>query len=195
MDLPLMSALRGRGVGFGVAAIAFAAALHAAWAFAAGYGRQTERDVDVKAAFIYSFAKFAEWPLLASGAPIVFCIVGSEQIASALAGTVRGRHVGGHALDVAQPRDSAGWRRCSVLFIADAEIGQSADRLSGVANLPILTVSDGRDFARSGGIIELYVENGRMRFVINVDAVELSGVRLSSRLLGLAKIVRGVPAR
>jgi hypothetical protein len=190
-----MSARRGRGGGCGVAAIAFAATLHATFAMAAGYGRETARDVDVKVAFIYSFAKFVEWPLLASDAPIVFCIVGSEQIATALAETVRGRHVGGHALDVEKPRDSAGWRRCSVLFIADAEIGQFAGRSRGVANLPILTVSDGRNFARSGGIIELYIEKDRIRFMINVDAVELSGLRLSSRLLGLAKIVRGVPVR
>ena len=56
--------------------------------------------------------------------------------------------------------------------------------------LPVLTVSDGKGFSLAGGIIELYVEGGRMRFAINLDAADRSGLRLSSRLLGLAKIVR-----
>ena len=56
--------------------------------------------------------------------------------------------------------------------------------------LPVLTVSDGKGFSQSGGIIELYIDDGRIRFAINVDAADHAGVHLSSRLLGLAKIVR-----
>ena len=62
--------------------------------------------------------------------------------------------------------------------------------MSGIRTLPVLTVSDGKGFAQAGGIIELYVEGGRMRFAINVDATARSGLRLSSRLLGLAKVIR-----
>ncbi len=67
---------------------------------------------------------------------------------------------------------------------------RSAGGLAEIKTLPVLTVSDGKGFSLAGGIIELYVEGGRMRFAINVDAAERSGLRLSSRLLGLAKIVR-----
>jgi hypothetical protein len=62
--------------------------------------------------------------------------------------------------------------------------------LSDIRTLPILTISDARDFSHAGGIIELYVEDGHMRFAINVDAAERTGLRISSRLLGLAKVVR-----
>jgi hypothetical protein len=62
--------------------------------------------------------------------------------------------------------------------------------LDGIKTLPVLSVSDGKGFSQSGGIIELYVEGGRMRFAINVDAAERSGLHLSSRLLGLAKVMR-----
>jgi hypothetical protein len=62
--------------------------------------------------------------------------------------------------------------------------------LGGLRTLPVLTVSDGKGFSHASGIIELYVEAGRMRFAINVDAVERSGLRISSRLLGLAKVIR-----
>ena len=67
---------------------------------------------------------------------------------------------------------------------------RSADGLDAIRTLPVLTVSDGKGFASAGGIIELYVEDGRMRFAINVDAAERTRLRISSRLLGLAKVVR-----
>ena len=147
-------------------------------------------DVAVKAAFLFNFAKFAEWPALPAGAPIVVCIVGDDGIAAALVDTVRGQNISGHALEVRRPQDSAAWRACHLLFIADAEARRSAGGLGAIRTLPVLTVSDGKGFSQAGGIIELYVEGGRMRFAINVDAAERSGLRLSSRLLGLAKIIR-----
>jgi hypothetical protein len=147
-------------------------------------------DIAVKAAFLYNFAKFAEWPALPLAAPILVCFVGDNGIAAAFAETVRGQNIGGHTLDVSQPRDSAGWRGCHVLFFADRETRQFASDKGGIRSQPVLTVSDGKGFALAGGVIELFVEDGRMRFAINLDAAEQAGVHLSSRLLGLAKVVR-----
>ncbi|MFA5910933.1 MAG: YfiR family protein [Vicinamibacterales bacterium] len=144
----------------------------------------------VKAAFIYNFAKFTEWPALAPGLPIVVCIVGDDGIGAAFAETVRGQSINGHSLELGRPKDSTEWPGCQVLFVAEAQIRQATSGLTAVRTAPVLTVSDNRGFAESGGIIELYVESGRMRFAINVDAVERSGPRLSSRLLGLAKVIR-----
>jgi YfiR/HmsC-like len=151
------------------------------------------QDVGVKAAFLFSFAKFVEWPALAPGAPIIACVVGDDGIAAALAETVSGQNISGHPLEVRRPLDSATWRVCQLLFIADANITRSAIGLVAVKALPVLTISDGKDFSRTSGIIELYVEGGRIRFAINADAAERSGLHLSSRLLGLAKIVKNVP--
>jgi hypothetical protein len=204
MDVSLMSALRlrpstssgrpepveGRGRWLGVASIALAATLIAAPGTAAGNGPDVASDVAVKAALLYNFAKFTEWPALPSGAPIVVCIVGDDGIAAALVETVRGQNINGHTLDVSRPQDSATWRICHLLFIANAETRRSADGLGGIKTLPVLTVSDGKSFSQADGIIELYVEGGRMRFAINVDAAEGSGLHLSSRLLGLAKVIR-----
>jgi len=176
----------------GVASIALAATLIAAPGIAAGNGPDVASDVAVKAAFIYNFAKFAEWPALLPGAPIVVCIVGDVRIAAALVETVRGQNISGHALEVWRPQDTTGWRVCHVLFIAEAETRRAADGLGGIKTLPVLTVSDSKGFAQAGGIIETYVEGGRMRFAINVDAAERSGLHLSSRLLGLAKVIRDV---
>jgi hypothetical protein len=173
-----------------VAAIALAATLIAANRIAADEGADVTLDVAVKAAFLYNFAKFTEWPALAAGAPVLFCVVGDDRIADALAETVRGQNISGHALDVSRPRDIATWHVCHLLFIADEETRRSAGGLSRTKALAVLTVSDAKGFSQADGIIELYVEGGRIRFAINVDAAERSGLYISSRLLGLAKIVR-----
>jgi len=150
-------------------------------------------DVAVKAALLYNFAKFAEWPALPADAPIAFCVVGDDRIAAALEGTVRGQNINDHPLDVSRPHDSAMWRACQLLFIAEPEIRRWIAGLEAIKTMPVLTVSDVKGFSQTDGIIELYVEGGRMRFAINVDGTERSGLRLSSRLLGLAKIIRNGP--
>lgn len=170
----------------GVASIALAATLFAA----PGIAADAAPDVVVKAAFLYNFAKFAEWPALPSGAPIVVCIVGDDGLAAAVVETVRGQNINGHTLEVRRPQNSVTWPVCHLLFIADAETRRSAGGLGGIKTLPVLTVSDDKGFSQADGIIELYVEGGRMRFAINVDAAERSGLHLSSRLLGLAKVIR-----
>jgi hypothetical protein len=157
---------------------------------AAGAVAADAPDIAVKAAFLYNFAKFAEWPALPPAAPIVVCIVGDDKIAAAFADTVRGQNISGHALEVSRSLDSTAWRGCHVLFFADRETRQFDPDKGGIKSQPVLTVSDGKGFAQAGGVIELFVEGGRMRFAINLDAAEQAGVHLSSRLLGLAKIVR-----
>ena len=178
---------RGR---LGGAILALAATLGASPGLAEGNGPEAASSVAVKAAFLYNFAKFTEWPALPPGAPIILCIEGNDEIAAALVETVLRQKVSGHALEVWRHQDSAAWRRCHVLFVADAETRRSAAGLDGIKTLPVLTVSDGKGFGQAGGVIELYVEDERMRFAINVDATERAGLHLSSRLLGLAKIIR-----
>ncbi len=186
----MMSALtfhRGR---LTAARVALAATLMVSPAIAVVSAADATLDVAVKAAFLYNFAKFTEWPALPSGAPLVFCAAGDDAIADALVQTVRGQAINGHAIDVRRSPDSASWPACQLLFIGEAETRRPTGRVDGIRMLPVLTVSDGKDFSRMGGIIELYIEDGRMRFAINTDAVTRSGLRLSSRLLGLARVVR-----
>lgn len=193
MDVSIISTRRGRSGRLVTASVVLVATLIAASGIAAGADMTS--DVAVKAALLYNFAKFAEWPGLTSGAPIAFCVVGDEGIATALAETVRGQNINGHTLEVARPRESATWRACHLLFIGESEARQPTAGLETLRTLPVLTVSDGKDFSQAAGIIELYIEGGRLRFAINLDAADQSGLRLSSRLLGLAKIIRNVPPK
>jgi hypothetical protein len=189
MDVLTMSAGSGDRR-FTVAGLALAATLLAATGIAAGARVDGTPDVVVKAALLFNFAKFIEWPGMTAGAAIMFCVVSDDGIAAALVETVSGRTIGGHMLDVSRPQEHAAWRTCNVLYIADAEARRSGDGLQGIKTLPVLTVSDGKGFSDGAGIVELYVDGGRMRFAINVDAAESAGLRLSSRLLGLAKVKR-----
>lgn len=157
---------------------------------ALGLDTQDTPDVAVKAALIFNFVKFTEWPAVPVGQPFVVCIVGDDRLAAAFVETVRGKTINGRSLELGRPGDSAAWLACHVLFIAATQTRQSAGGLLGIKTAPVLTVSDRQGFAQAGGIIELYVEGGRMRFAINVDAAERAGLHLSSRLLGLAKVMR-----
>jgi len=101
----------------------------------------------------------------------------------------------GHGLMVRRPTDSATWGDCHLLHVGDGLTSRFAAGLAGIRQLPVLTTSDAKGFSRSGGIAEFYLEGGQMRFVINLDAAERSGLLLSSRLLGLATVIRDRDAR
>lgn len=173
------------------AGLALAAALAVVPAAAAETTAEKAPDAAVKAAFLFNFAKFAQWPALGAGSPIGVCVAGDEGIAAALVEIVHSQHISGHAVEVWRPHSSATWRDCQVLFVGGSETRRSIADLRGLTTLPVLTVSDDKGFAKAdGGIIELYVQDGRMRFAINLDAVERSGLRLSPHLLQLAKVTR-----
>jgi hypothetical protein len=161
---------------------------------AAGSDDHRISDVAVKAAMLYNFAKFTSWEGLRQGAPIVACLVGDERIAAAFVETVQGRAIDGHALEVLVPTESAAWGSCNLMFFAAAQAERSSAAIEVLKALPILTVGDGAGFAQIG-IIGLYVESERVRFAINLDALERSGLHLSSQLLSLANVVRNRPVR
>jgi hypothetical protein len=145
-------------------------------------------DTQVKAAFLYNFAKFAEWP--ASALPLTMCIVGDTRVANELVKTVRDKRLGGRVLEVKGIGSDAPMLACDVLFISASETRRAAAVLVTLRTLPVLTVGDSPGFARTNGIIELVIESERMHFAINTDAATRAGIRLSSHLLGLARIVR-----
>jgi len=166
------------------------AALLAATPAAAGRSESTiAPDVALKAAFLLNFAKFVTWPAQAANGPISICVVGDDRVTVALLDTVRDQVVADHRIEVRRSPERGAWSECQVLFAADAEGRRAVDVAAAVKAAPVLTVSDVGGFARTG-IIELSVEGGRMRFAINVDAAGRSGLRVSSRLLALARIVR-----
>lgn len=147
-------------------------------------------DTVVKAAFLYNFAKFTTWQSHRQASPITLCVMADTRIASALVETAGEKRIDGQGLDIRQIAGDDSVGVCDVVFIPASETRRFASLLRGLAAKPVLTVSDGKDFARMGGIIEFFVEGGRLRFAINTDAASRARLQLSSRLLGLARIVR-----
>lgn len=147
-------------------------------------------DTAITAAFLFNFAKFTEWRSLQPAAPLTLCVVGDGRIASALVETVRGQRISERPIEVKGMGRDGPVQSCHLLFISNAETRSARPVLDTLKSLPILTVSDGRGFAKADGIIELFIESERMRFAINPGAAERAGLHLSSRLLGLARIER-----
>jgi len=146
----------------------------------------------IKAAFLYNFAKFAEWPadVLPPGRGLSLCVLDERAVADALEQTIKGHAIEGHDLGVQVLAPNASTAGCHLLYISAAEARRSPQLIAGLRELPVLTVSDAAAFAESGGIIQLIVENDRMRFAINPAAADRAKVRLSAKLLSLARIVK-----
>lgn len=146
---------------------------------------------DLQAAFLLNFARFTEWPDGAKRQQLVICVYGDDRLGDALVRALRGQTIGGRSLVLSRVKAESTVVHCQVLFVAGGAIASGMPLLARASSLPVLTVSDRAGFAASSGIIELFVEDGRMRFAVNVDAAERQHLSLSSRLLGLARIVRG----
>lgn len=145
----------------------------------------------VKAAYLYNFAKFVEWPpesFADAGAPLRICIAGDNPFGSALA-TLSDKTVGSHRVEVLLVPATMGFDQCHIVFIGRAEQGRFKALLAKLGRLPILTISDIGDFAQAGGMIGLVETNQRIRFDINLAATRQANLKLSSQLLKLATIV------
>ena len=145
----------------------------------------------LKAAFLFNFAKFVEWPTDPPQAgPLCVCVLDDSAVEAALAQLVNGALISGRGVTLIKGARNRSLRGCHVLYVGDPDPARVTETLDEVKGAPILTVGDGDQFARGGGVIGLFVEDGRMRFAINPDAAQRAGLRLSSRLLSLAKIVK-----
>ena len=148
----------------------------------------------LKAAFLFNFVKFAEWPVdaVSSGAPLILC-VSDDQVATHLNAVIKGHPVGTHELIVKRISAESGLRQCHLVYLSGVDAAQSKVALQSLNESPALTVSDLPGFAQLGGIVALVVDDEKLRFVINVDAASRARLSLSSKLLSLASIVRDRP--
>jgi hypothetical protein len=151
-------------------------------------------EYQVKAAYLFNFLKFVEYPTESFAdplAPIVIGVVGDDPFGSMLPQVVTGKTVQGRDLVIHLYRTGDDVRRAHILFISTSERKRLPMILSGLNGSSVLTVSDVAGFLDAGGMIQFLNENGRVRFAINVDATNRGKLKLSSKLLSLAKIVGG----
>ena len=151
---------------------------------------QDVTETALKAAFIYNFAKFTEWPadVMPAGEPLLLCVLGNAGIGEALARAVKGRTLAGHLLAVSQlPRDAPPRGGCHVLYLSSVTAGQAATLVAGLRSAPVLTISDVERFTQVGGIAQFFFENDQLRFTVDVESARRARLLISSRLLALAK--------
>jgi len=149
----------------------------------------------VKAAFLYNFAKFAEWPAdsIAQGAPLIAC-TNDTAVADSLERLLKGHDVNGRTLEVRRiSADSVQLRGCHMVYVWNVNAAQSRRLVDALSGAAVLTVSDFSRFAALGGIVQFVDENGRLRFAINIAAMRRQRLQLSSKLLSLASIVEDDP--
>jgi hypothetical protein len=158
----------------------------------AAQGATSEQDV--KAAFLYKFAGYVEWPDPAfpnAEAPIVIGVLGDDALAAALDQAVAGRAVNGRRMSVRRMKPGEAADGLHILFVGRSEVGRIAQILRGPAPRPVLTVTDSEGALDQGSMINFLVADRRVRFEISVPSAERSQLKLSSRLLAVAAQVRG----
>jgi hypothetical protein len=154
---------------------------------------QGMEEYRLKAAFVSSFAGFVEWPpdaLKSPGEPIVICVLGQDPFGSVLDQAVNGKTVQDRKLAprrITDVRQAAG---CQILFVSSSERKHLRSILKEPQLSGILTVGDTDGFTSEGGVIDLQVAGDRIRILINLEAAEQSRLRISSKLLSLARIVK-----
>jgi hypothetical protein len=172
-----------------VALLKRALALVFALALPAG-AQEPSPEYELKAAFLYNFVKFVEWPADAfAGAksPLSICVYGSDPFGGSLEGVVRGEALGERGLLVQRPEALGDLRDCQVLFVSRSERQRLPEILARVGGAPVLTVGDTDGFLQAGGVINFVMEDNKVRFAINLQAAEHNRLTISSKLLRLAK--------
>ena len=153
----------------------------------------TPREHMIKAGFLYNFAKFVEWPkevFKNTTAPLIIGIYGKDLFGSSFDQTIKQKTVQGRGLLIKRFKTLGELTVCHILFINPSEEGHLSKVMSKTKDWHVLTVSEMEGFAELGGIINFIKEGNMIRFEINLDAAEKNGLKISSRLLKLAKIIR-----
>ncbi|MGC1483688.1 MAG: YfiR family protein [Candidatus Acidiferrum sp.] len=151
-------------------------------------------EYQVKAAFLFHFAQFVEWPpeaFRSANSPLTYCTVGEDPFHGALEASLDGKSINSRPLRVQHYKQVREVRACQVLFIGTPEERFISATLTNLNGNPVLTVGESEHFAQEGGIIGFFLEDNKVRFDINLVAAQKAKLQISARLLALAKTVIG----
>ena len=164
---------------------------------ASGAGRLADRlqetlENDVKAAFLYNFTKFVEWPQSGGrgNEPFRICVLADPVFVRTVDRIIEGESIQGRRLVRTEPQTVDDARACNILYVGRSEAERGARMMSAVRQLPVLTVGDTPKFVDQGGAIGFVLENDRVRFDVSAPAVDRAGLKVSSKLLRVARNVK-----
>jgi hypothetical protein len=153
---------------------------------------QASGEYQVKAAFLYNFLKFVDWPAQSfanDSSPFIIGVVGNDRFNSAIDQAISGKTANGRPIVIKRFASSKTLTYCHILFISPSETDRFKQILA-TAGPGVLTVSESERFTQMGGIINFTIVDSKIRFEINQSAAERAGLRISAKLLSLARVVR-----
>jgi hypothetical protein len=168
-----------------------------AWlATAAAPGHASDRlvaEYQMKAAYLYNFAKFVDWPATSFSsptAPLVIGIYGDDPFGDAIDAVVRSKRTNGHPVITRRSVRMQDLRACHIVFVGPSREPVEA-ALAQLADRPVLTVGESEHFLRAGGIVQISVADGRLALTIDLANAVKANLTLSANLLRLAQVVNG----
>jgi hypothetical protein len=166
------------------------------------HAQETEASSEylIKAGFIYNFANLVQWPSASfsqADSPIVIAILGEDRFGSTLDRVLQGKKIDGHPFVIKRLKSAAELgkspgnpKEFQILYVSSSAMPHLSEAFQAVRGLPVLTIGEAPGFAQSGGIINLVLEDNRVRFEVNVKAAKDADLNISSRLLALARIIQ-----
>lgn len=159
-----------------------------------GGSRDESLEYRVKAAYLLNFTRYVEWPApsetLADSA-LSICVLGADPFGRVLDATVAGRTAHGRPLRVRRIQSATGSAGCEVVFVSRQAWRRNPESLKVLTQVGSLTVGESEQFARGGGVIGFVIVDETVRFVVNDEARDRAGLRISSRMLALAAAIYG----
>jgi hypothetical protein len=180
-------------------ALAPIAAAFLLWSIAAAAAAESaaSKEYQIKAAFLFKFARFVEWPpssFAQSDSPLCIGILGEDPFGSTLDDMLRGEEVRGRPLITRRSGQVEDLTGCHIVYISSSEAPRIGTILTKLSSEPVLTVSDIDGFADRGGCIRLGVDGNKIRFDINPPVLQQHRLKAVAQLLSLGKVVTTDPA-
>jgi hypothetical protein len=158
----------------------------------AGRGQQVN-EYQMKAAYIYNFAKFVEWPehtFKSDTDPMAICVLGEHTLFRTLEEALNGETIEDRKLIVHEVSDVQQALACHILFIGSSDLKYLRSVLRDLKTTGILTVGEAENFTAEGGVANFTLEGNKVRIEININAAGRQKLRISPKLLSLAQIVK-----
>ncbi|MEQ1601791.1 MAG: YfiR family protein [Methylophilaceae bacterium] len=150
------------------------------------------KEYRIKAAFIYNFFKFVEWPsTAASRTTWNLCVAGTDPFGDAL-DAIDGRMAQGKPVQILREVKGEALKGCHMVFTAEKEAAKLQSMLHQVSTSAVLTVGEGAMFTENGGMVGLLLLNEKLVFEVNLEPAQRTGIRFGAQLLRLAQSVKGV---
>lgn len=150
-------------------------------------------EYELKAAMLYNLTRFVEWPAAAyadAQAPTVLCILGRDPFGDSLTSIATSQTGGGRPVQIRRIANNKEIKGCHVAYISSSERKNIAQILAGLKGASVLTVGEMAQFAARGGMIQFSLEEKQVRFEVNLEAASEADLKISSRLLVLARVVK-----